>query len=59
MLVYEATGNNYKHYSRNVMMRIFVAIEIENDEIVELMLNLSNQEIFILHYNLLVKFQRK
>jgi len=35
MLVYEATGNNYKHYSKNVMMRVFVAIEIENNEIIE------------------------
>jgi len=34
MLVYEATGNNYKHYPKNIMMRVFVAIEITNDEVI-------------------------
>lgn len=34
MLVYEVTGNNYKHYSKNVMMRVFVAIEITNNEVI-------------------------
>lgn len=33
-LVYEVTGNNYKHTSKNVMMRVFVAIEITNNEVI-------------------------
>jgi 2'-5' RNA ligase len=34
MLVYEATGNYYKHTSRYAMMRIFVAIEITNEKVI-------------------------
>ena len=35
MLVYEATGNYYKHTSKNLVMRTFVAIEISNREVIE------------------------
>ena len=35
MLVYEATGNYYKHTSKNLVMRTFVAIEISNNQVIE------------------------
>jgi len=51
------------------MMRVFVAIEIENDEIIDAIKKFQDEIIivakpvesknFILLYNLLVKFQRK
>ena len=43
MLVYEVTGNNYKHYSKNVMMRVFVAIEITNSEVINLIEKFQNE----------------
>lgn len=33
-LVYEATGNYYKHTSKNDIMRVFVAVEISNSNII-------------------------
>ena len=42
-LVYEVTGNNYKHNSKNLRMRVFVAIEIENKEIVESIEKFQNE----------------
>lgn len=43
MLVYEVTGNNYKHYSKNVMMRVFVAIEITNNEVINSIEKFQNE----------------
>ena len=34
MLIYEATGNYYKDTSKKIMMRVFVAVEISNDEVI-------------------------
>ncbi len=43
MLVYEVTGNNYKHYSKNIMMRVFIAIEITSDTIIDLIKKFQNE----------------
>ena len=43
MPVYEVTGNNYKHYSENVMMRIFIAIEISDEKVIDLIKKFQNE----------------
>jgi len=43
MLVYEATGNYYKHTSKYAVMRIFVAIEITDKEVVDSITKFQNK----------------
>ena len=42
-LDYEATGNYYKHTSKNVMMRVFVAIEISKNEVINSIQEFQNK----------------
>jgi 2'-5' RNA ligase len=42
-LVYEVTGNYYKDISKNVVMRIFVAVEISNNKVINSIKNIQNR----------------
>jgi len=42
-LVYEVTGNYYKDISKYVMMRVFVAVEISNNNVIHAIKKIQNK----------------
>lgn len=43
ILVYEATENHYKHIIKKLLMRTFVAIEINNQDILDSIINIQSE----------------